>query len=146
MWLCVCCLASISCFFCFKQKTVYEMRIRYWSADVCSSDLLVVQQRHVAAVVDYQFRAGQRAVGKGEGHRVERQVPVFLKRLALPREHRRAGGGARSSGVVGGRKDIARSPAHRPAARAHSFHQRSEETKYETQPLMTINNHASRLT
>src|SRR3546814_9709820 len=86
MWLCVCCLASISCFFCFKQKTVYEMRIRYWSADVCSSDLLVVQQRHVAAVVDYQFRAGQRAVGKGEGHRVERQVPVFLKRLALPRE------------------------------------------------------------
>src|SRR3546814_1695728 len=37
---------------------------------------LVDQQRHVAAVVDYQFRAGQRAVGKGEGHRVERQVPV----------------------------------------------------------------------
>src|SRR3546814_2748350 len=41
---------------------------------------LVDQQRHVAAVVDHQFRAGQRAVGKGEGHRVERQVPVLLKR------------------------------------------------------------------
>src|SRR3546814_10155744 len=26
-------------FFFFKQKTSYEMRISYWSADVCSSDL-----------------------------------------------------------------------------------------------------------
>src|SRR3546814_5869943 len=26
--------------FCFKQKTAYEMRISYWSSDVCSSDLL----------------------------------------------------------------------------------------------------------
>src|SRR3546814_6686807 len=32
------------CMFCFvfffKQKTAYEMRISYWSSDVCSSDLL----------------------------------------------------------------------------------------------------------
>src|SRR3546814_10515975 len=27
------------CFVCFKQKTAYEMRIRDWSSDVCSSDL-----------------------------------------------------------------------------------------------------------
>src|SRR3546814_12324692 len=26
-------------FFFFKQKTAYELRIRYWSSDVCSSDL-----------------------------------------------------------------------------------------------------------
>src|SRR3546814_14054952 len=26
-------------FFFFKQKTTYEMRISYWSSDVCSSDL-----------------------------------------------------------------------------------------------------------
>src|SRR3546814_17068022 len=26
------------CFFCFKQKTAYEMRISDWSSDVCSSD------------------------------------------------------------------------------------------------------------
>src|SRR3546814_2961510 len=25
--------------FCFKQKTAYELRMSYWSADVCSSDL-----------------------------------------------------------------------------------------------------------
>src|SRR3546814_6488724 len=31
-WTCV-------CFFFFKQKTAYEMRISDWSSDVCSSDL-----------------------------------------------------------------------------------------------------------
>src|SRR3546814_6720911 len=29
----------LSFFFCFKQKTAYEMRISDWSSDVCSSDL-----------------------------------------------------------------------------------------------------------
>src|SRR3546814_1801861 len=28
------------CFFFFKQKTAYDMRISDWSSDVCSSDLL----------------------------------------------------------------------------------------------------------
>src|SRR3546814_1973678 len=32
----------MSCFFFFKQKTAYEMRISDWSSDVCSSDLLFV--------------------------------------------------------------------------------------------------------
>src|SRR3546814_17548237 len=31
--------AMISLFFCFKQKTAYEMRMSDWSSDVCSSDL-----------------------------------------------------------------------------------------------------------
>src|SRR3546814_6553487 len=29
----------VDCFFVFKQKTAYEMRISDWSSDVCSSDL-----------------------------------------------------------------------------------------------------------
>src|SRR3546814_3395501 len=33
---------SICFVFCFKQKTVYEMRISDWSSDVCSSDLVHV--------------------------------------------------------------------------------------------------------
>src|SRR3546814_2090093 len=33
------CIFSILCFFFFKQKTAYEMRISDWSSDVCSSDL-----------------------------------------------------------------------------------------------------------
>src|SRR3546814_2434940 len=35
----------LCCFFFFKQKTAYEMRIRDWSSDVCSSDLI-----HMAAI------------------------------------------------------------------------------------------------
>src|SRR3546814_5068205 len=31
------------CFFFFKQKTAYEMRISDWSSDVCSSDLQTAQ-------------------------------------------------------------------------------------------------------
>src|SRR3546814_6979698 len=40
---CVSCLTwalFTRCFFFFKQKTAYEMRISDWSSDVCSSDLL----------------------------------------------------------------------------------------------------------
>src|SRR3546814_4534552 len=35
-------LVSFYLFFCFKQKTAYEMRISDWSSDVCSSDLLLL--------------------------------------------------------------------------------------------------------
>src|SRR3546814_5586483 len=35
-----CGYACFSYFFCFKQKTAYEMRISDWSSDVCSSDLI----------------------------------------------------------------------------------------------------------
>src|SRR3546814_14308921 len=33
------CTVCLCCFFFFKQKTAYEMRISDWSSDVCSSDL-----------------------------------------------------------------------------------------------------------
>src|SRR3546814_13808432 len=39
-----------SCFFFFKQKTAYEMRISDWSSDVCSSDLLRKRLNEVAAI------------------------------------------------------------------------------------------------
>src|SRR3546814_6527293 len=35
----------VCCFFFFKQKTAYEMRISDWSSDVCSSDLGAAQAR-----------------------------------------------------------------------------------------------------
>src|SRR3546814_6957726 len=34
----------MSCFFVFKQKTAYEMRISDWSSDVCSSDLIFADE------------------------------------------------------------------------------------------------------
>src|SRR3546814_3281317 len=36
-------------FFCYKQKTAYEMRISDWSSDVCSSDLLPLDGAKAAA-------------------------------------------------------------------------------------------------
>src|SRR3546814_8764254 len=32
-------MVVVLCFFFFKQKTAYDMRISDWSSDVCSSDL-----------------------------------------------------------------------------------------------------------
>src|SRR3546814_3129731 len=52
-------MASSLCFFFFKQKTAYEMRISDWSSDVCSSDLLPQD-----AVVEAGGR--QAAVVRGE--------------------------------------------------------------------------------
>src|SRR3546814_10312775 len=54
----------ICCFFFFKQKTAYEMRISDWSSDVCSSDLNdigAVAQEQVALAdsidADYKGKA-----------------------------------------------------------------------------------------
>src|SRR3546814_554431 len=38
-------------FFCFKQKTAYEMRISDWSSDVCSSDLLPLARALLQAAI-----------------------------------------------------------------------------------------------
>src|SRR3546814_1037764 len=54
--ICMCFLSC--CFFFFKQKTAYEMRISDWSSDVCSSDLrlnriearVVTEDLHLVAV------------------------------------------------------------------------------------------------
>src|SRR3546814_4685483 len=45
------CVVFLFCFFFFKQKTAYEMRISDWSSDVCSSDLL--HRRLSGGVRDY---------------------------------------------------------------------------------------------
>src|SRR3546814_16484355 len=42
------------CFFFFKQKTAYEMRISDWSSDVCSSDL----QDHALLLMGLSVRVG----------------------------------------------------------------------------------------
>src|SRR3546814_8610508 len=39
LWCCNWLFVCLVCFFFFKQKTAYEMRISDWSSDVCSSDL-----------------------------------------------------------------------------------------------------------
>src|SRR3546814_7023272 len=41
--------ACVVCFFVFKQKTAYEMRISDWSSDVCSSDLVAAAPQFLVA-------------------------------------------------------------------------------------------------
>src|SRR3546814_6832532 len=45
------CSGCVCCFFFFKQKTAYEMRISDWSSDVCSSDLTESQIHRAAAKI-----------------------------------------------------------------------------------------------
>src|SRR3546814_7619868 len=56
------------CFFFFKQKTAYEMRISDWSSDVCSSDLIE--------------GAGGTAVALGADLTREAEVETLLPRAA----------------------------------------------------------------
>src|SRR3546814_6321106 len=70
------------CFFFFKQKTAYEMRISDWSSDVCSSDLLRYSYRHSelpegAIVVAARFK-GQ----PGDAHAIQAE----MDRISASRE------------------------------------------------------------
>src|SRR3546814_7404845 len=63
-------------FFFFKQKTAYEMRISDWSSDVCSSDLVVLEEKRPfdTQVTQYVFglntSAGHAARGEGDRDRL----------------------------------------------------------------------------
>src|SRR3546814_9304371 len=63
------------CFFFFKQKTAYEMRISDWSSDVCSSDLLLEQPRVGGRALQDGAARGQAAEqGHQPAHLLERLV------------------------------------------------------------------------
>src|SRR3546814_4634294 len=82
------------CFFFFKQKTAYEMRISDWSSDVCSSDLqhheivdniaavglkrpITVSRRAAANSVRYDLVCGE---GRLEAFRMlgEAEIPAVV--------------------------------------------------------------------
>ena len=71
------------------------------------------QQSGVTAVVQDQVRA----LAVWELEDPVREAPVFVHRLALVGEDRRATGSNRSSSVVLGREDVAGRPAHLGAER-----------------------------
>src|SRR3546814_18040278 len=89
-------------FFCFKQKTAYEMRISDWSSDVCSSDLaamdmamdiMLARHRRDSAAqrrfgLDQRFgsrRAHVDAQDRAVGHDIFRAAGVDLRRVTLQR-------------------------------------------------------------
>src|SRR3546814_3045130 len=72
------------CFFFFKQKTAYEMRISDWSSDVCSSDL-VVERLGRGRIGGHQFVPDRGAVGIGH-----RSSPVRRRYRGSARSRRRS--------------------------------------------------------
>src|SRR3546814_13332020 len=68
------------CFFFFKQKTAYEMRISDWSSDVCSSDL--ARQREEVRAETFGRRAPF-GIALGQQHR-RRRIDQCVE-PALPR-------------------------------------------------------------
>src|SRR3546814_2737936 len=84
-------------FFCFKQKTAYEMRISDWSSDVCSSDLVrglaqgvlqrVVPRERVGADLALRHHAAQ--VRMHVFDRVFDRDDMAARILVAVAEHRR---------------------------------------------------------
>src|SRR3546814_6484254 len=93
-------------FFFFKQKTAYEMRIRDWSSDVCSSDL------HLLARADAlcAFR-GLGGPCRARGGRALREDQHDARRL-------------HQAGEGGGRRDRAANRGGGDAVRARSEERR----------------------
>src|SRR6187431_3623031 len=65
------CSALLVVVFFFKQKTAYEITVRDWSSDVCSSDLTTAM--------------------RGPGTTVSRPTPTSTGRLCVRSEERRVG-------------------------------------------------------
>src|SRR3546814_9051225 len=88
------------CFFFFKQKTAYEMRISDWSSDVCSSDL--------RAKADAAFRG--REIGLDSGRETIGFARLLTERLDdLHRPHLLGGGRADvGDAVLAGPRDLDR--------------------------------------
>src|SRR3546814_6382790 len=77
-------MVAVFCFFFFKQKTAYEMRISDWSSDVCSSDLRNPQ--HLRTTRD---NGPADAGARGLGEIAVVSAGDFQTRIEMP--HRGAG-------------------------------------------------------
>src|SRR3546814_7786591 len=83
-------------FFCFKQKTAYEMRISDWSSDVCSSDLAFGEARQYPVLRRFPIVDSRMGIGRGRdlvgdrGLADEVEAPHIGRglrdRLVVPRE------------------------------------------------------------
>src|SRR3546814_1491075 len=132
----------MKCFFFFKQKTAFELRISYWSAALCSSELLALRlgladrlAARVAQVLqllrthlDALARRFQPLHRLGVEFEPARGAQAFGKRGGVLAQQAGIEHGGR--GVVGGRRDYRVSRRGLPP--------RSEEHTSELQSLMRI--------
>src|SRR3546814_1304794 len=123
-------------FFFFKQKTAYEMRISYWSSDVCSSDL----KQHLLGwdywMLTYDYDLFVIGAGSG-GVRAARVSAAYGARVAVAEEHR-VGGTCVIRGCVPKKLLVYGSHFAEDLQDARRFGWRSEEHTSELQSLMRI--------
>src|SRR3546814_8092000 len=123
------------CFFFFKQKTAYEMRISDWSSDVCSSDLIADQHR---TIIDLQWL---RPFALGIERRLDIEQRCAVASALLPGIEAVA---LREwilhveRGSLHARGDTRLGVRERPAAMQRGVQVRSEEHTSELQSLMRI--------
>src|SRR3546814_325169 len=81
----------LSCFFFFKQKTAYDMRISDWSSDVCSSDLVLLDgggvQQQIALLPQRHLQVHPHL--GGEQPMLQRKRRGIRQRIVAPDRHRR---------------------------------------------------------
>src|SRR3546814_9851130 len=95
--MCYICGTAEVCFFFFKQKTAYEMRISDWSSDVCSSDLRAGEhpRRRRAEIADHRHqRRPQRMAAKDDGGRQPLGAggadEILVENIGQPRPDRKS--------------------------------------------------------
>src|SRR3546814_2449870 len=115
-------------FFCFKPKTAYEMRIRYWSSDVCSSDLRCVgrcggERHHHRLLAAPEEIDGRHAAEEAHRQRIDHD------HVQAERKQHDAHIGAQAADQL---------PAEKCGEIEHEAGDRSEEYTYELQSLMRI--------
>src|SRR3546814_10843404 len=120
------------CFFLFKQKTAYELRISDWSSDVCSSDLELDRAGQRVAV-DRRFAFERHRHRHLHVHGPAQLVAVDLAIFDVERTHR-AGVLAGEAVAVAADGENRFLVAHRRFGDAI----RSEEHTSELQSLMRI--------
>src|SRR3546814_13543871 len=93
----------------FKQKTAYEMRIRDWSSDVCSSDLLmalaITDDHKAQEAAFYEAPQWQRSAESLRDHLTCEEIDASSDEVArfVGVEACEAAGGGRKSVVSGQR-------------------------------------------
>src|SRR3546814_8975087 len=74
----------VICFFFFKQKTAYEMRISDWSSDVCSSDLLerslVLRNERADRAVGADIAHADDAIERDTAAQIDRVFRLRIRR------------------------------------------------------------------
>src|SRR3546814_6052314 len=121
---------ALCCFFFFKQKTAYEMRISDWSSDVCSSDLLCGSDQSGERPQDHRARERPWPLRRRQGDRSVAQIG-----RASGRGAKRNRQGPRAA-CLSARRRAAR--ATRRGQECGRGADRSEEHTSELQSLMRI--------